>query len=105
VELAFDVPARAFTPPPKVTSTVVHFRPREKPLAEADPAVLQRVTATAFGQRRKMLRGSLAGLGVDPHALLAKAGVTPTLRADAITITEYCALARALSAMTAKSPS
>jgi 16S rRNA (adenine1518-N6/adenine1519-N6)-dimethyltransferase len=102
VELAFDVPARAFTPPPKVTSTVVHFRPREKPLADADPATLQRVTATAFGQRRKMLRGSLAGLGVDPHVLLAKAGVTPTLRADAIAITDYCALARAFSAMTDK---
>ena len=98
VDLAFDVPARAFTPPPKVTSTVVRFTPRATPLAESDSAVLQRVTAAAFGQRRKMLRTSLATLGCDPHALLDTAGIAPTARAETLDIAEFCALARAVAA-------
>lgn len=98
VDLAFDVPARAFTPPPKVTSTVVHLTPRATPLAEANSAILQRVTAAAFGQRRKMLRSSLAALGGDPHALLATTGIAPTARAETLEIKDFCALARAVAA-------
>ena len=98
VNISFDIPARAFTPPPKVTSTVVRITPRAIPLAEADSAVLQRVTAAAFGQRRKMLRTSLATLGCDPHALLATAGIEPTARAETLDVTAFCALARVFAA-------
>ena len=65
--ILFNMPAAAFTPPPKVMSSVVGFVPRPSPLP-ADPAVLERVVAAAFGQRRKMLRQSLKSLGVDPAA-------------------------------------
>ena len=81
-EKLFDIDPRAFTPPPKVTSTVVHFKPRAKlepPCAAAD---LQRVTAAAFGQRRKMLRSSLKSLVNDPLALLEAAGLAGERRAE-----------------------
>jgi 16S rRNA (adenine1518-N6/adenine1519-N6)-dimethyltransferase len=77
-QMIFDIPPGAFMPAPKVTSTVVHFRPRSEPFAPADFATLERVTAAAFGQRRKMLRGSLKALGPDPQALCAAAGIDPT---------------------------
>ena len=93
----FDIPARAFTPPPKVVSTVVLLTPRPAPLAPADRAVLERVTAAAFGQRRKMLRQSLKSLTPDPAALLAQAGVTETARAEELTVPQFCALARAFA--------
>jgi len=92
----FEVPARAFTPPPKVVSTVVGLKPRAEPLAPAKMAALERVTGAAFGQRRKMLRQSLRTLGVDTNALLAAAGVTETARAENLTVEEFCALAREL---------
>jgi 16S rRNA (adenine1518-N6/adenine1519-N6)-dimethyltransferase len=92
----FDIPARAFTPPPKVTSTVVQLTPRAFPLHAAERAQLERVTAAAFGQRRKMLRQSLKGLAVDPRALLAQAGVPETARAEELDIGQFCALARTL---------
>jgi len=97
VEPCFDVPARAFTPPPKVRSSVVRLTPRPAPLAAASRSLLEAVTAAAFGQRRKMLRQSLKSLGVQPAALCEQAGVDPTARAEALTIAEFCALARALS--------
>jgi 16S rRNA (adenine1518-N6/adenine1519-N6)-dimethyltransferase len=97
VSLPFDIPARAFTPPPKVTSTVVQLVPRPSPLAPADPAVLQRVTAAAFGQRRKMVRTSLKSLPVDSAVLLAEAGIDGTARAETLTIENFCALARAFA--------
>lgn len=90
----FDLPARAFTPPPKVASAVVLLTPRPQPLAEADDDALSRVVASAFNQRRKMLRQSLKGLGVDAAALLEAAGIDPTRRAETLTIEEFCALAR-----------
>lgn len=90
----FDVHRRAFTPPPKVDSTVVEIVPRAAPLAPADPEALERVTAAAFGQRRKMLRQSLRSLGVDAAALLAAAAIVPTARAEELTIPQFCALAR-----------
>ena len=94
--ILFDIPPRAFTPPPKVTSSVVRLVPRAAPLAPADKATLERVTAAAFGQRRKMLRSSLKSLDLPVEKLLAKAGVTATARAEELTVAEFCALARAI---------
>jgi 16S rRNA (adenine1518-N6/adenine1519-N6)-dimethyltransferase len=96
VHLAFDVPPQAFVPAPKVTSTVVHLVPRAAPLAPCDKATLERVTAAAFGQRRKMLRQSLKSLGGDTAALIAAANVEPTARAETLSVEQFCALARAL---------
>ncbi|MEO1985090.1 MAG: 16S rRNA (adenine(1518)-N(6)/adenine(1519)-N(6))-dimethyltransferase RsmA [Martelella sp.] len=91
--IAFDVPPQAFTPPPKVTSSVVHLTPRAEPLPVA-AAALEKVTQAAFGQRRKMLRQSLKSLGGE--ALLAKAGIDPTRRAETLSIAEFCTLAENL---------
>lgn len=92
----FAVDQRAFTPPPKVTSAVVSLIPRSAPLAPARFEMLERVTAAAFGQRRKMLRGSLRALGLDPEL----AGIDPTRRAEDLSVEEFCALARQLEDMT-----
>jgi 16S rRNA (adenine1518-N6/adenine1519-N6)-dimethyltransferase len=94
--IAFDVPARAFVPPPKVTSSVIRLVPRPKPLAEAEMTALEAVTRAAFGQRRKMLRSALKSLGCDTGALIEAAGVAPTARAEELTVEQFCALARAL---------
>ena len=91
----FNVDRRAFTPPPAVTSTVVDIRPRAQPLAPARFETLERVTAAAFGQRRKMLRSSLKSLG-RAEELLARTGLEPTARAEEIPVEGFCALARAL---------
>jgi len=91
-KILFDVPRQAFTPPPKVTSSVVHLVPREAPLKTRLPA-LERITRAAFGQRRKMLRQSLKPLGGD--ALLAAAGIDGTRRAETLSIAEFVALANA----------
>ena len=90
--IAFDVPPQAFTPPPKVTSSVVHLVPRAEPLS-ADVKRLARVTEAAFGQRRKMLRQSIKSLGGE--ALLAKVGIDPTRRAETLSVEEFVALANA----------
>ncbi|HTT80152.1 MAG TPA: 16S rRNA (adenine(1518)-N(6)/adenine(1519)-N(6))-dimethyltransferase RsmA [Stellaceae bacterium] len=97
VRMLFDVPASAFVPRPNVTSSVVLLRPRLEPLAPAPKAVLERVTAAAFGQRRKMLRTSLKTLGLATAPLLAAAGVEPTARAEELPVAAFCALARAAS--------
>jgi 16S rRNA (adenine1518-N6/adenine1519-N6)-dimethyltransferase len=89
-DIAFDIPARAFTPPPKVTSAVVHILPRENPLA-ADLRRLERVTEAAFGQRRKMLRQSLKSLGGE--RLLDAAGIDGTRRAETLSVEEFVRLA------------
>jgi 16S rRNA (adenine1518-N6/adenine1519-N6)-dimethyltransferase len=81
VRLVFDVPPQAFVPAPKVTSTVVCLTPRPEPLAPCRKEDLERVTAAAFGQRRKMLRASLKSLGADALTLLEEARVEPTARA------------------------
>ncbi len=96
--ILFDVPGRAFVPPPKVTSSVVAIVPRAQPLAPAAKPALERVTAAAFGQRRKMLRSSLASLGIAVAPLLERAGITPTARAEELSVAEFCALARAIEA-------
>ncbi|MBP1850749.1 16S rRNA (adenine(1518)-N(6)/adenine(1519)-N(6))-dimethyltransferase RsmA [Rhizobium halophytocola] len=87
---AFDVPPEAFTPPPKVTSSVVHLVPRAAPIA-CDPQKLEKVTQAAFGQRRKMLRQSVKSLGGE--ALLNRAGIDPARRAETLSVEEFCRLA------------
>ena len=72
MQMAFDVSPKAFTPPPKVTSTIVHIEPNNTPLP-CEVKYLEKVTRAAFGQRRKMLRASLKSLGGE--ALLEKAGI------------------------------
>lgn len=92
-EMAFDVPPQAFSPPPKVTSTVVHLLPKDKPLP-CDVAKLEKVTEAAFGQRRKMLRQSVKSLGGE--TLLEKAGIDPTRRAETLSVEEFVTLANCL---------
>nr|MBX2854128.1 16S rRNA (adenine(1518)-N(6)/adenine(1519)-N(6))-dimethyltransferase [Paracoccaceae bacterium] len=89
-----------FTPPPKVTSSIVQFRPLEAPRFPAELTVLEKVTAAAFGQRRKMLRSSLRGLSENIEDLLRSAEAEPTARADATSLETYCAIARALTTQT-----
>lgn len=91
--MVFDVPPQAFTPPPKVTSTVVHLTPRANPLP-CDVGKLERVTHAAFGQRRKMLRQSVKSLGGE--ALLVKAGIDPARRAETLSVEEFVRLANCL---------
>jgi 16S rRNA (adenine1518-N6/adenine1519-N6)-dimethyltransferase len=93
--ILFDVAPAAFVPPPKVTSSLVRLTPRPAPLA-CDRRALERVTAAAFGQRRKMLRQSLKSLGPDPLRLIAAAGLAPTARAEDVPVAGFAALARAL---------
>jgi 16S rRNA (adenine1518-N6/adenine1519-N6)-dimethyltransferase len=99
--ILFDVHRSAFTPPPKVTSSVVRFDLLAQPRGEASPALLERVTAAAFGQRRKMLRSSLKSLGPFSDALIAEAGLDPTARAEEIPVEGFAALARGLGRQTA----
>lgn len=96
VETLFDLPPRAFTPPPKVTSTVVEIVPRENPLYPVPRASLERLTAAAFGQRRKMLRASLRRLGPDAEPALVRAGIDPTARAETLSVDDFCRLANEL---------
>lgn len=88
----FELPAKAFTPPPKVDSSVVKLVPRAK-RADCEIAKLEKVTAAAFGQRRKMLRSSLKSLHPQPEAWLEKCGIDPTLRAEVLTLTNFIDLA------------
>ncbi|AHK43894.1 MULTISPECIES: 16S rRNA (adenine(1518)-N(6)/adenine(1519)-N(6))-dimethyltransferase RsmA [Ensifer] len=91
--MAFDVPPQAFTPPPKVTSSVVHLEPVANPIPCAVSS-LEKVTHAAFGQRRKMLRQSLKPLGGE--TLLAKADINPQRRAETLSVEEFCRLANCL---------
>jgi 16S rRNA (adenine1518-N6/adenine1519-N6)-dimethyltransferase len=100
----FDVPARAFTPPPKVTSTLVGLDPRSAPLHPAPLDALEEVVAAAFGQRRKMLRQSLRPLGVEVGELLTAAGVPETARAEELAVADFCALARRFAELSRRRP-
>ena len=91
--MAFDISPQAFTPPPKVTSTVVHLTPRENPIPCAADT-LEKITLAAFGQRRKMLRQSVKSLGGE--ALLLKADIDPQRRAETLSVEEFCRLANCL---------
>lgn len=96
--LLFDVSARAFTPPPKVTSAVVEIVPGREPADAPAIANLEAVTAKAFGQRRKMLRQSLRPLaGASTQDFIRNAGLDPTMRAEQVPIDGFVRLARDLA--------
>ena len=95
--IVMTLPAEAFTPPPKVQSAVVQITALPEPRFPADPAVLQRVVAAGFNQRRKMLRASLKGLAPQIEARIEAAGLKPTARAEEISLEGFCALARELA--------
>ena len=94
-KILFDVNPHAFVPPPSITSSIVRLEPRSEPLAPCTLPDLEKITAAAFGQRRKMLRQSLKALGGE--ALAEKAGIDPTARPEDLTIAQFAALARALN--------
>lgn len=95
--IVYRLPASAFTPAPKVDSAVVHIVPRAAPYP-CRPRDLSRVTAAAFGQRRKMLRSSLKPLFKDPSATLEKVGIAPSERAENVSIEKFCRLAELYAA-------
>ncbi len=95
--IALSLPPEAFTPQPKVSSAVVHLTALPEPRFPADAALLSRVVAKAFNQRRKMLRAALKGLAPDIEDRLIAAGIAPTERAEQVPLEGFCALARSLS--------
>lgn len=98
VERLFDLPAAAFTPPPRVSSSVVRLTPRPDRPGPALARGIARVAQAAFGQRRKMLRQSLRALGGEPATLLEAAGIDPTRRAESLSLDEFKHLAERLLA-------
>ncbi|MEN3973757.1 16S rRNA (adenine(1518)-N(6)/adenine(1519)-N(6))-dimethyltransferase RsmA [Emcibacter sp. SYSU 3D8] len=97
----FDIPPSAFVPQPKITSTVVHFTVLPEPVAPSELRDLKTVVDAAFNQRRKMLRSSLKGIGVDSEKLIEGAGIDPTRRAEVLSVAQFCALARSLNRLRA----
>ncbi|WP_027258632.1 16S rRNA (adenine(1518)-N(6)/adenine(1519)-N(6))-dimethyltransferase RsmA [Leisingera aquimarina] len=95
--IVLSLPPGAFTPPPKVSSAVVHLDALPEPRFSADAAILSRVVATAFNQRRKMLRSSLKGISPAIEDYLHAAGIPPTERAEQVGLEAFCALARELA--------
>ena len=95
-KIAFNIPATAFTPPPKVESAVVHFEALNEPKFPAELDKLEFVVSKAFNQRRKMLRGALKGHFIYVEEGLSSIGVLPTKRAENITVLEYCAMSQIL---------
>ena len=95
--IVLSLPPDAFTPPPKVSSAVVHLTALKEPKFPADSKTLERVVATAFNQRRKMLRSSLKPLGGDIEDRLRAVGIAPTDRAENVTIEGFCAHTRVLA--------
>ena len=93
VERLFDIPASAFTPAPKVTSCLVRITPCA-PVDDCSAVRLEQVTRAAFGQRRKMLRSSLRPVFSKPLAALEQAGIDPLKRAEQISVSSFCRLAR-----------
>jgi 16S rRNA (adenine1518-N6/adenine1519-N6)-dimethyltransferase len=92
----FDVNRSAFTPPPKVTSSIVQFTPRPAPQPACNLSTLERVTAAAFGQRRKMLRASLKGLLGETEPFLQELGIDPELRAEQLPVAAFARIAAKL---------
>ncbi|WP_291731105.1 16S rRNA (adenine(1518)-N(6)/adenine(1519)-N(6))-dimethyltransferase RsmA [Leisingera sp. F5] len=95
--IVLSLPPGAFTPPPKVSSAVVHLDALPEPRFPADAAILSRVVAAAFNQRRKMLRSSLKGVSPAIEDHLNAAGIPPTERAEQVSLEAFCALARELA--------
>ena len=96
--IVIDLPPQAFTPPPKVSSAVVHLTALPAPRYPADPEILSRTVAAAFKQRRKMLRAALKGVAPNIEDHLAAVGIPPTERAEQVSLEAFCALARSLEA-------
>jgi 16S rRNA (adenine1518-N6/adenine1519-N6)-dimethyltransferase len=95
--ILLTLPAEAFTPRPKVDSSLVELVPKESPQPECAVSMLERVTAAAFGQRRKMLRSSLRQIAPDTEVLLQKLGIDPKARAEELEIADFCGIANALT--------
>ena len=95
-KIAFNIPATAFTPPPKVESSIVHFEALKEPRFPAEVNKLEFVVSKAFNQRRKMLRGALKGHFKNVEEGLLAIGVVPTKRAENVTIQEFCLMAQTL---------
>lgn len=95
--ILFTLPPQAFTPPPKVDSALVELVPGP-PRGTCTGPALARLTAAAFGQRRKMLRAALRQLTPEAEAILVRTGIDPSLRAEQLTVAQYCSLAEAFTA-------
>lgn len=95
-KILFDVPKTAFVPQPKITSSIVQLVPRRLP-EPCDRRLLERVTLAAFGQRRKMLRQSLKAVIAEPAEMIEAAGLSPTMRAEEVSVSGFVALANALA--------
>ena len=95
-QIVMTLPPEAFTPPPRVSSAVVHLTALPAPRYPADARILERLVARAFNQRRKMLRAALKGLTPDIEDRLRRAGIDPTDRAETVDLERFCALARLL---------
>ena len=102
--LLFALKPEVFVPPPAVASAVVEFKPIERPQPECSVRTLAKLTAAAFGQRRKMLRQSLKGLVGEPEALLSAAGLTATMRGEVLSVSEFARLAYTLEHWPAPRP-
>ncbi|HEY9039368.1 MAG TPA: 16S rRNA (adenine(1518)-N(6)/adenine(1519)-N(6))-dimethyltransferase RsmA [Roseovarius sp.] len=94
--IVMTLPPEAFSPPPKVSSAVVHLTALPEPRYPAQPKLLERTVAMAFNQRRKMLRAALKGLAPDIEDRLIASGIKPTDRAETVGLEQFCALARTL---------
>ena len=94
--VVMHLPPGAFSPPPKVSSAVVHLTALPQPRYPAEAKLLERTVAMAFNQRRKMLRSALKGLAPDIEDRLIASGIKPTDRAETIGLEQFCALARTL---------
>ncbi len=102
--ILFTLPPSVFVPPPKVDSALIELIPRPSPPDAVPICRLERVTAAAFGQRRKMLRSSLASLGVDTAALLARAEIDPAQRAERLTVADFVRLAHQFWELSERAP-
>ncbi|MBV0890564.1 16S rRNA (adenine(1518)-N(6)/adenine(1519)-N(6))-dimethyltransferase RsmA [Paracoccus sp. Z118] len=98
VQIVLTLPPQAFVPAPKVESAVVQLTALPEPRFPADAKILSELTASAFNQRRKMLRASLRGVHPEIESLLTQSGIPPTARAEEIGLEAFCTLARNLEA-------
>lgn len=96
-KIVINLPPEAFSPPPKVSSAVVHLEALPEPRFEADPQILSKTVAAAFNQRRKMLRAALKGVAPNIEDRLIAAGLKPTERAEQVSLEGFCALAREIA--------
>ena len=96
VKKLFDVNRSAFTPAPKVTSSIVQLVPKQTFNVQCDVKNLEKITAAAFGQRRKMLRSSLKAAFEAPEIIMAELGINPELRAEQLQVSDFVRLANAL---------